>query len=98
MQQKHTYLTRRRYGAHLIGEKCFAFRVDGGRKLLLEFSDGHIIELPGKYYTESTRDRSVDVTMEDDLIPLYVGNNTPLFVLNGCEIGQLNELLMMFRH
>lgn len=96
--QRHTYLTRRTYGEHAAGTKCFAFRFNRGKRLVLEFSNGDVIDLPGKYYVESSQDRPVEVAMEDDLIPLYTHNGPPPFIFCGEVVGPLNEMIMEFRH
>lgn len=70
--QRHCYLTRRPYNQHPIGSKCFAFRVDCGRKIALEFLNGDVIELPGgDNRGNGIVDGAWPEEIEEDLVPMW---------------------------
>jgi hypothetical protein len=90
---RHCYLTTRYYHGHPIGSRCFAFRVDCGRKLAMEFHNGDVIVLP-------CPDLGVDefgwpIDAEGDLIPLWEEGARK--GLNGETIEPLNEVIMEFK-
>ncbi len=93
--QRHCYLTRRPYNRHPIGSKCFAFRIDCGRKLVLEFPNGDIIELPGSDYLAGIEDSAWSRNVENELIPLWEeGANLSS---DGEVTERINEMIMEFK-
>lgn len=67
--QRHSYLTRRVYNNHPIGSKCYAFRVDGGRTLAIEFDNGDVVEVP-TISSVGIQDCPWASSLEEDLISL----------------------------
>ena len=90
---KHCYITRRPYNAHPIGSKCFAFCVDNGGKLLLEFVDGDIIELSGSLYPIDDDMPWAPGGIENDLIPIWTGADYS----DENILEPIKEMIMAFR-
>jgi hypothetical protein len=75
--KKHLYLTTKQYGPYPIGSKCFAFRIFGGTKLLVEFMDGNVIELNGgDAYLKGLVSHPWMNEVHHDLIPLHEGDRS----------------------
>ncbi len=92
---KHCYITRRPYNHHPIGSKCFAFRVDNGSKLLLEFVDGDIIELSSDLYPVFDDMPWATGGIESDLVPIWTEEDED--TLGSDELEPVNEMIMAFR-